>query len=69
MVKLLLLWLLGVPLVVGGMVLARGLTADSPRAQIYSPAQVVCLRQANQNDVVRAIAKQRYWVGCRDAIK
>ena len=69
--KLLLLWLLGVPLMVSSMVLARGLTADHSRALIPLPAAkaAACQRQSDQHLVQRAISKQRYRVVCATPVE
>jgi hypothetical protein len=64
--KLFLLWLLGVPLIVGGMVLARSLV--TPPALHADPVHA-CLRQPDKNVVVRANQLQMNAIPCANAAK
>ncbi len=60
--KLLVMWLLGVPVLVGSMVVARSLPMQAVQAELQLPASN-CQRQDNLHPM-RAIAQQRDRVAC-----
>ncbi len=64
--KLLLIWLLGVPMLVGTMVLARAALAPAQPVQRADATAVVeaCLRHAEYHLVPVAIAQQRHARAC-----
>ncbi len=62
--KLLLLWLLGVPLLVTSMVMARSLSMDSEQLAKGNPAVRLCSRDLNPHDVAPLVTQQGQGVSC-----
>lgn len=64
--KLLLTWLLGVPLLVGSMVLAREALAPERRESLQRTEVVArqCLRQEQFDRVPPSISEQRHRLAC-----
>lgn len=62
--KLLIMWALGVPLLVGGMVVARNLPSQPPQASLQLPASAGCLGQDNLHMVQAAVPQQRNQLPC-----
>lgn len=64
--RLLLTWLLGVPLLVGSMVLARAALAPAPRDTLQHPAVTAqaCLREMELDRVPPVVPEQRHRRAC-----
>jgi hypothetical protein len=66
--KLLFTWLLGVPLLVGSMVLARTLPIQAPHAELSIPGTAAdCLREQNLHAMHATIPQQRDGIACHRA--
>lgn len=65
--KLFLTWLLGVPLLVAAMVVARAMTPQGlePRARVAAAVPSPCVRERHLDQVGRPVVGNRHQVTCQ----
>ena len=62
--RLVLTWLVGVPVLVLSMVLARSEFLQSPELEARAEPKSVCLRQGETHDVAMSVSNQGYRLSC-----